>query len=329
MPKDKQHKDAIRETARRTGRRYTGLACEMPVAAAGRADLPYARGARRGRDPAAGTSRLGLPGRYVPKVFDSRLLGTVVPYGMVLELAGGLVHEGTKARLTLESLAPEPKAIVVCRQRRIQFLLSHPFSGVEREVPGVFVRLALAWLVRHEPTLPVQHLDAHFSQLGDAPLELSMLHIGCVYTRHRHQWDAFPDTLSSYSDDEVPSDAERPRVHRVEGGRRDDDDIRLRPHVRFARQFVLSPYRMPGQPLQLSALVAEPAGSSRGEAKAYVKASGLGIVDHFGDVEDGWGSRTEEVEHTGCGHVPHPITCNRPDPGGLGDRRLTRGLIRG
>ncbi|WP_105975878.1 hypothetical protein [Streptomyces geranii] len=45
-------------------------------------------------------------------------------HGTVLELAGSLAHEVTQARLTLESLAPESEAVVVCRRRRIQLLLS-------------------------------------------------------------------------------------------------------------------------------------------------------------------------------------------------------------
>ncbi|WP_371788130.1 hypothetical protein OG404_09265 [Streptomyces griseoaurantiacus] len=123
MTKDKRRKTAIREMQRATGTRYTRLAREVVVPLAGQtfrladllaecATLPHA------------SVEWDFPERYAPAVFDSSLIGTAVPYGTVLELAGILAQVGPGGSISLESVSPLAQAIVVCRKRRFQLVLT-------------------------------------------------------------------------------------------------------------------------------------------------------------------------------------------------------------
>ncbi|MEU5476699.1 hypothetical protein [Streptomyces mirabilis] len=122
MTKDKKRKAAIRETQRVTGGRYTRLAREIAATAsrvfpladllAECATLPHA------------SAEWDFPEHYAPAVFDSSLIGTAVPYGTVLELAGILAQQGPGALITLESAEPGSQAVVVCGSRRFQLVLT-------------------------------------------------------------------------------------------------------------------------------------------------------------------------------------------------------------
>lgn len=123
MTKDKKRKAAVRELQSATGSRYTRLAREMGGPRAGRtfrladllaecATLPHA------------SVQWDFPEHYAPAVFDSGMIGTVVPYGTVLELAGSLAQVGPGAAITVESVSPLAQAVVVCRQRRFQLVLT-------------------------------------------------------------------------------------------------------------------------------------------------------------------------------------------------------------
>jgi hypothetical protein len=93
-------------------------------------------------------------------VFHSRLLGGLVPYGTVLQLAGSLAQEGRSARLALESMSPLEEAVVVCGNRRFQLILTQDMvkelcqtSGCRDDQPG--------WAFLHCPShLPDCNGDA-------------------------------------------------------------------------------------------------------------------------------------------------------------------------
>lgn len=121
MTNDKQRKAAIRQVQHSAGGRYTRLAREMALP--GQAFRLGNLLAECATLPSASVD-WDFPENLAPAVFQSRLLGTAVPYGTVLELAGTLAQEGPSARVTLESVSPESDAIVVCRERRFQLIFT-------------------------------------------------------------------------------------------------------------------------------------------------------------------------------------------------------------
>ena len=123
MTKDKKRKDAVRERQRATGSRYTRLAREMAAPRAGQAFRLADLLAECATLPHASVE-WDFPAHYAPAVFDSALIGTAVPYGTVLELAGSLAQVGPGANITVESVSPLSQAVVVCRKRRFQLVLT-------------------------------------------------------------------------------------------------------------------------------------------------------------------------------------------------------------
>ncbi|MCX5285669.1 hypothetical protein [Streptomyces sp. NBC_00198] len=124
MTRDKKRKAAIRETARTTGRRYTAVAREMAAASAAPSFQLGALLAECASLPEVRPDWTELDHEWAPPVFESKLVGTAVPYGSVLELAGLLAREGRDAGLAVESVSPEHSAVVTCGHRRIQLLIS-------------------------------------------------------------------------------------------------------------------------------------------------------------------------------------------------------------
>jgi hypothetical protein len=122
VTRDRKRKAAVREAQRITGRRYTALAREMQRDT-GKTFVLAELLAECATLPPAFVD-WDFPSSSAPAVFDSRLLGTVVPYGAVMELSGTLAHEGPQAAITLESLRPEFEAVVACRDRRLQIVLT-------------------------------------------------------------------------------------------------------------------------------------------------------------------------------------------------------------
>ncbi|MGW0334287.1 hypothetical protein ACWD0J_20865 [Streptomyces sp. NPDC003011] len=125
MKRDKKRKAEIREAQRSTGHRYVRLAREMTAAARvpARTFLLSELLAECATLPPAAVE-WDFPGDYAPAAFESRLIGGAVPYGTVLELAGVLAQQGPGARITVESMSPLAQAVVVCRERRFQLVLS-------------------------------------------------------------------------------------------------------------------------------------------------------------------------------------------------------------
>ncbi|MEV6682162.1 hypothetical protein AB0N09_35675 [Streptomyces erythrochromogenes] len=59
-----------------------------------------------------------------PKTFESQLLGTHIPFGTVMALAGELAQRGHADPVTVESVSPLEDAVVRCAHRRFQLHLS-------------------------------------------------------------------------------------------------------------------------------------------------------------------------------------------------------------
>ncbi|MEU6093099.1 hypothetical protein ABZ865_41415 [Streptomyces sp. NPDC047085] len=57
-------------------------------------------------------------------MFESRLLGTLVPYGTVMELTGILTQAGPSALITLERLDPAEDIVVSCGERRFRLVIT-------------------------------------------------------------------------------------------------------------------------------------------------------------------------------------------------------------
>ncbi|MFE2537077.1 hypothetical protein [Streptomyces sp. NPDC059371] len=121
MTQDKKRKAAIREAARASGRRYTAVAREMAAAAPVGLQLG-ALLAECASLPPVRSDWADWPPEYAPAAFESKLLGTVVPYGAVLELAGLLSKDGREARLTVESADPAGGVVLTCGRRRFWLL---------------------------------------------------------------------------------------------------------------------------------------------------------------------------------------------------------------
>jgi hypothetical protein len=125
VTKDKRRKTAIRAVQSSTGERYTRISRTMTPASPGAvhtfvlADLL----AECATLPPVSLD-WGFDSDYAPAVFASRLLGTTVPYGTVMELSGALAQSGPHAQITIESVDPEEMAVVVCGDRRFQLILS-------------------------------------------------------------------------------------------------------------------------------------------------------------------------------------------------------------
>ncbi|MFF7953984.1 hypothetical protein [Streptomyces griseorubiginosus] len=135
MTKDKKRKAAIREAQHSTGGRYARLAREMAVPRAGRTFRLAALLAECATLPPASVE-WDFPEHYAPDVFDSSLIGTAVPYGTVLELAGALAQTGPAAPIMLESVDSGSQAIVVCRGRRFQLILTQDMVNELCRKPG-------------------------------------------------------------------------------------------------------------------------------------------------------------------------------------------------
>ncbi|MPY31321.1 hypothetical protein FNH09_08415 [Streptomyces adustus] len=155
MTKDKKRKAAIREAARASGRRYTAVAREMAAAAPAVFQLG-ALLAECASLPPVRSDWSDCPPEYAPEAFESKLIGTIVPYGAVLELAGLLSGDGREARLTVESADPEYGAVVTCGRRRF-WLLSQGNTWPLCEIPGC----------SHHPDHPTfTHCDEHLTRCG-------------------------------------------------------------------------------------------------------------------------------------------------------------------
>jgi hypothetical protein len=128
MTRDRKRKLAIRAVQESTGQRYTQAAKAIgstePCPVGGRFRLPDLLH-ECAMLPEAADSYFDSG----PAVFHSRVLGAAVPFSTVLQLAGVLAGEVHPAELTLESLEPHERAVVVCGKRR--FALDLRWSGVE------------------------------------------------------------------------------------------------------------------------------------------------------------------------------------------------------
>lgn len=134
MTRDRKRKLAIRAVQERTGQRYTQAAkvigSSEPCFAGGRFQLPDLLHECATLPAASSAEGDGSYDDSGPAVFHSRVLGAAVAISTVLQLAGVLAGEAHPAELTLESLDPHDRAVVVCGERR--FALDLNWSGVER-----------------------------------------------------------------------------------------------------------------------------------------------------------------------------------------------------
>ncbi|MFI8520054.1 hypothetical protein ACIGEZ_19825 [Streptomyces sp. NPDC085481] len=137
MTRDRKRKAEIRAAQQTTGRRYTQAAHALTKAPrqVERAFLLKELLTECSTQPPADVD-WGYPDEFAPRVFESALLGTVVPYGTVLELAGTLAQEGTDARLRVESVSPLEGAVIRCSERRLSLVLSQDMIRELCQEPG-------------------------------------------------------------------------------------------------------------------------------------------------------------------------------------------------
>jgi hypothetical protein len=123
VTQDKKRKAAIRKAQQASGRRYAAVAREMSTFSPGSFQLRDLLAECASR-PAVDLGWESLHPDFAPSVFESDLIGTAIPYGTVLQLAGLLARDGRAARLTVESVSPQESVVVTCTGRRIELMIS-------------------------------------------------------------------------------------------------------------------------------------------------------------------------------------------------------------
>lgn len=125
MTRQRQRKNAVRETAQDLGRRYAAAArmtATSPPDGGFRMSALLRECATR---PAHELAMYDPEDEWAPQAFTSQLLGTDVPISSVMRLAGVLADEGRSAVLTVEAVTERENVIVVCAGRRYLLGISH------------------------------------------------------------------------------------------------------------------------------------------------------------------------------------------------------------
>ncbi|MFD8028051.1 hypothetical protein ACFV3F_04705 [Streptomyces sp. NPDC059717] len=175
MTKDKKRKADVRAVQQATGWRYTQVAREwaQTTGGVGRTFLLKELLTECATLPPAAVTWT-YDEVLAPAVFESRLLGAVVPYGTVLELAGALAQQGTNAQLLLESLDPLETSVVVYGERRFSLVLSQDLVFELCRKPGCVYQLVspiIAWCRDHLADCGTDALAAIASEWGHARSE--------------------------------------------------------------------------------------------------------------------------------------------------------------
>ncbi|MBK3630916.1 hypothetical protein JHN59_40245 [Streptomyces sp. MBT49] len=123
MTRDKKRKAAIRKEQGAGGRRYAALARELTATSRPTTFPLLELLAECSTRPGVRVDDAWFD-EWGPAVFESALIGTYVPYGSVLELAGMLATRGHQARLAVESVTPLDTAVLVSGNRRFKLGIS-------------------------------------------------------------------------------------------------------------------------------------------------------------------------------------------------------------
>ncbi|MFJ8076989.1 hypothetical protein ACIQ7Q_24360 [Streptomyces sp. NPDC096176] len=176
MTMDKQRKRSIRAAQQTTGRRYTPLAREANMTA-DRGPTKTFLLADLLREcttfPEVLFDEADPDDKWAPRVFASDILGTVVPFGTVLALAGTLAAAGRDSALRLESLTAG-EAVVTYNNRRFQLTLNQDRQDELCRRPGCPSSIyddAIAWCHVHLPECDVDTLVHVATEWGYARRE--------------------------------------------------------------------------------------------------------------------------------------------------------------
>ncbi|MGW2393988.1 hypothetical protein ACWCYK_31520 [Streptomyces lydicamycinicus] len=184
MTKDKKRKQSIRAAQQASSRRYTQAAREVGDWSARRKTFQLAELLTEcSSSPQIPFDSAGPQDHWAaPQRFASDVLGTAVPFGSVLELAGALAQAGRAAALELESLTPGSRAVLLHGQRRFEMTLSQELV-VElcrwRDCPNSLWDAPISWC------------DAHLRQCDAATLVHQAQLWGCA----RFHWADYAPEL--------------------------------------------------------------------------------------------------------------------------------------
>jgi len=142
----------------------------------------------------------------------------------------------------------------------------------------------------------IQDMDSASRQQAQALRKGGVPREVALEARHGHDRHPTAQVLAEHADGERVADAEGPLVEGVEGGGHDRDDVRLRERVGLARQLVIDPHRMAGEPRELWDI--DESRPLRGDDHADVPPAGLGQRHQFvNSAGRGRGAR-DDAPHT-------------------------------
>lgn len=146
MTSDKTRKQRVRMEQQATGARYTVAARRIgqaqqtgPAESFTLGDLLHEATTEPAFVfPACGCGELDCAEthNWEPRSFDSRLVGTMVATGTVLELAGSLAQRDLVAPLQVESVSPPDSAVLACRVDASSSSCSRPWSTTSAAAQG-------------------------------------------------------------------------------------------------------------------------------------------------------------------------------------------------